>query len=195
MDDLISRQDAIDAIEKAMCEDGFRSSTGLIHKTTAYEIIRHLPSSQPEPKSLLYYGDGYSEGKMVYDSAECPNCGYIYDEGDQVWGEPYCPHCGQALDWYMRGEQDDKLSMAIEALSEPSRQGQRDDLIKRQDVYDLIDNWDEPMISKSAFRCDIEDLQSVYPSDEYIQGWKEGWEKGREAFAEEVWEDERDRLD
>lgn len=62
--------------------------------------------AQPEPKSPLYYGDGYSEGKMVYDSAECPNCGYIYDEGDQVWGEPYCPHCGQALDWYMRGEQD-----------------------------------------------------------------------------------------
>ena len=46
MTDLISRQAAIDAIEKAMCEDGFRSSTGLIHKTTAYEVIRHLPSAQ-----------------------------------------------------------------------------------------------------------------------------------------------------
>ena len=68
---------------------------------------KYKPSAQQEPKSPLYYGDGYSEGKMVYDSAECPNCGYIYDEGDQVWGEPYCPHCGQALDWYMRGEQDE----------------------------------------------------------------------------------------
>ena len=48
MSDLISRQAAIDMLEKAMCEDGFRSETGLIHKTTAYEIIRHLPSAQPE---------------------------------------------------------------------------------------------------------------------------------------------------
>lgn len=69
--------------------------------------IEPEPSAQQEPKSPLYYGDGYSEGKMVYDSAECPNCGYIYDEGDHMWGEPYCPHCGQALDWYMRGEQDE----------------------------------------------------------------------------------------
>ena len=54
MDDLITRQAAIDAIEKAMCEDGFRSSTGLIHKTTAYEIIRHLPSAQPEQRWIPF---------------------------------------------------------------------------------------------------------------------------------------------
>ncbi len=46
--DTISRQEAIDALEKAMCEDGFRSATGLIHKTTAYDIIRHLPAAQSE---------------------------------------------------------------------------------------------------------------------------------------------------
>ena len=54
MDDLISRQAAIDAIKKAMCEDGFRSETGLIHKTTVYEIIRHVPSGQPEIKPIEY---------------------------------------------------------------------------------------------------------------------------------------------
>ena len=89
----------------------------------------------------------------------------------------------------------DAFDMAIEALSEPLRQGQRDGLIKRQDVCDLIDNWNGAMISKSAFRCDIEDLQPVYPSDEYIQGWKEGWKEGREALEKEIWEDGRDRLD
>ena len=57
----------------------------------------------------------------------------------------------------------DAFDMAIEALSEPSRQGQRDGLISRQDVYDLIDNWGEPMMSRRVFRCDIEDLPSAQP--------------------------------
>lgn len=51
--DAISRQAAIDMLEKAMCEDGFRSETGLIHKTTAYEIIRHLPSAHSKQLQVL----------------------------------------------------------------------------------------------------------------------------------------------
>lgn len=87
------------------------------------------------------------------------------------------------------------FDMAIEALSKPLRQGQRDGLIKRQDVYDLIDNWDEPMILKSAFRCDIEDLSDaqLYTESE-IQTMQDleqaqldkmyemGWKEGREAL-------------
>jgi len=61
-----------------------------------------------ERKAPNYYGDGYADGYMVYDSAECPSCGYIYEEDDGVWGEPYCPHCGQALDWDIGGEEDDE---------------------------------------------------------------------------------------
>lgn len=52
-----------------------------------------------EEKELLYSGDGYSEGRIVYDMAHCPSCGYEYEEGDYMWGEPYCPHCGQKLKW------------------------------------------------------------------------------------------------
>lgn len=47
MSDLVSRTEAIAKIEKAMCEDGFRSGTGLVHKTTVYEILRSLPDAQP----------------------------------------------------------------------------------------------------------------------------------------------------
>ena len=101
--DLIGRQDTIDALMKQ-----FERNTPIAIR--AKLTVEALPSAQQEPKSPLYYGDGYSEGKMVYDSAECPNCGYIYDEGDQVWGEPYCPHCGQALDWYMRGKQNGRIN-------------------------------------------------------------------------------------
>lgn len=96
---LLDEDDVIDAVSRG-CQE-FRGIFARCEKN-----LNELPPAQQEPKSPLYYGDGYSEGKMVYDSAECPNCGYIYDEGDHVWGEPYCPHCGQALDWYMRGEQD-----------------------------------------------------------------------------------------
>ena len=52
-EDVISRRAAIDMLEKAMCEDGFRSETGLIHKTTAYEIIRHLPSAHSKQLQVL----------------------------------------------------------------------------------------------------------------------------------------------
>lgn len=50
-------------------------------------------------KTVLYSGDGYADGYMVYDMAECPNCGYEYEDGDKDWGLPFCPNCGQALNW------------------------------------------------------------------------------------------------
>lgn len=47
-----------------------------------------------------YSGDGYSDGKMVYDMAECPNCGKEFEDGDDNWGcANYCPNCGQRILW------------------------------------------------------------------------------------------------
>ena len=96
---LIRRQAAIELAMQYCPDDDGTCSKADEDIRNLLDELENLPSAQPEPKSPLYYGDGYSEEKMVYDSAECPNCGYIYDEGDQVWGEPYCPHCGQAIDW------------------------------------------------------------------------------------------------
>lgn len=59
---------------------------------------------EQEPKTVLYSGDGYADGYMVYDTAECPNCGYEYEESDRDWGLPFCPNCGQSLNW----ESEDK---------------------------------------------------------------------------------------
>ncbi len=42
------------------------------------------------------WGDGYSEGKMIYDTYECPNCGKNYEIDCQKYD--YCPACGQAID-------------------------------------------------------------------------------------------------
>ena len=100
--DVIYREEAIDAFKKAMCEDEFRSATGLIHKTTAYEIIQHLPSAQSKrPK-----GEWLANGDIP---KECPFCGEDWDK--YVFGEvwytdelpKFCPNCGAD----MRGERNE----------------------------------------------------------------------------------------
>lgn len=58
------------------------------------------------PNMVNYYGDGFYDGDMIYDGAECPNCGMDFEEDDENWGMSYCPHCGQKLQWEWEGEED-----------------------------------------------------------------------------------------
>ena len=58
------------------------------------------------PRMVNYYGDGFYDGEMIYDGAECPNCGMDFEEDDENWDMPYCPHCGQKLQWEWKGEED-----------------------------------------------------------------------------------------
>ena len=60
------------------------------------------------PRMVNYYGDGFYDGDMIYDGAECPNCGKDFEEDDENWEMSYCPHCGQKLQW--EGEEDDSNS-------------------------------------------------------------------------------------
>ena len=66
---LLDEDDVIKAIEKAMCVDGFRSETGLIHKTTVYEALKTVPSAQPE-----YRLDEWCTDCKEYDAEKhrCP---------------------------------------------------------------------------------------------------------------------------
>ena len=57
-----------------------------------------------EPKTVIYSGDGYADGEMVYDMANCPNCDREFEDGDETWNCNFCPDCGQALKW----ESEDK---------------------------------------------------------------------------------------
>ncbi len=41
-------------------------------------------------------GDGYADGKPVYDFWECPGCGEQFEIDDKY---NFCPKCGQALEW------------------------------------------------------------------------------------------------
>lgn len=43
------------------------------------------------------WGDGYSDGELVYDMYDCPNCGKHYELDYEQYD--YCPNCGQKLDW------------------------------------------------------------------------------------------------
>lgn len=49
------------------------------------------------PKTPCIWGDGYSEGKMIYDMYDCPGGGRSYEIDYEK--HDYCPNCGQAIDW------------------------------------------------------------------------------------------------
>lgn len=51
------------------------------------------------PNPVVYEGDGYADGVMVYDMAYCPVCDHAFEEGCAGWKSKFCPNCGQALDW------------------------------------------------------------------------------------------------
>lgn len=52
------------------------------------------------PKMVIYEGDGYADGEMVYDYAYCPNCNHEFEDGNENWEDAsFCPNCGQALRW------------------------------------------------------------------------------------------------
>jgi len=51
------------------------------------------------PRELTYSADGYSEGELVYDNAECPVCGHSFEKHTEGWGCAACPDCTQVLDW------------------------------------------------------------------------------------------------
>lgn len=122
-EDAISRQAVFDAIITLWADKPFGNPA----LTEIKECIERVPSVNPlytedeiqkmqeleqaeiqkayefgkseEPKTVLYRGDGYYDGELVYDFAECPECGYEYEDGDKDWGLPFCPKCGQSLNW------------------------------------------------------------------------------------------------
>lgn len=54
------------------------------------EAMEKQKAKQPD-----IWGDGYSEGKLVYDMYDCPNCGKSYEIDHDDYD--YCPNCGQKL--------------------------------------------------------------------------------------------------
>ena len=98
MDDLISRQDAIDALSKT----GDEILQGGILRGTVYRILENLPSVQPERK----------KGKWIVrirDNRAYFICSECNDEVD-ICGYGFCPTCGAD----MRGEEVNKMEISVE---------------------------------------------------------------------------------
>ena len=98
MSDYISRQAAIDALQKEInkVKPPFDNVIGSIRcgVRLARNIIEDLPSAQPERKM----------GKWIYNSPvtmKCDQCGFVIKDWD--WHRfKFCPNC----DCDMRGEQE-----------------------------------------------------------------------------------------
>lgn len=56
-------------------------------------------SEKEKPQLVRLEYDGYADGRPVYDTAYCQNCGNEFELDTITWGCKYCPECGQRLDW------------------------------------------------------------------------------------------------
>ena len=88
MNDFISRQAAIDALEQA--KEQYFDRRVIIGKMQ--DVVSNLPSAQPERKKGEW-SDGY----------RWQRCSLCKQTGKKSWN--YCPNCGAD----MRGEQDDSV--------------------------------------------------------------------------------------
>jgi rubrerythrin len=90
MDDLISRQVAIDAAEKESQVDG---AYGYMDTKSIVDLLNNLPSAQPERKMGKWR---HYEGYLT-----CSECGTEYD--DDIMTHCYddlpkfCPNCGAKM--------------------------------------------------------------------------------------------------
>ena len=91
-------------VMKRLVESGMTERMHLLnHIENLQELIKRIEKRETDENAkalpVVYSGDGYADGNIVYDFAKCPNCGYEYEDGDKDWKEQFCPHCGQALKW------------------------------------------------------------------------------------------------
>ena len=99
MSDLISRQAAIDALEKWL--HGLFGITEADGTATIFKTIRQLPPIQPEPKRGKWVRTGSGS---LYDHYECSECGKAPKwecMGDNRWKIAFtcfCPNCGAKMD-------------------------------------------------------------------------------------------------
>ena len=77
------------------------SMVGIISNSYFSESIKNALKKQI-PKKPDLEGDGYADGKLVYDTWICPGCEKEYELDYDEY--KYCPECGQAIDWSTENE-------------------------------------------------------------------------------------------
>lgn len=102
--DCISRQEAIDALEKAISENPYYDSNDRINGLGVYDVrvvINDLPSAQPERKKGRWINAECKDGTTAHKCSECRKL-VGYSVSSLTWFN-FCPWCGTD----MRGEQDE----------------------------------------------------------------------------------------
>lgn len=90
MDDVISRQQAIDALDKCHCGGKDENGSPWIYKENAVEaieMVEPLPSAQPK-RGHWNHNDKYGTFKVW----TCDQCGWNYEAKHN-----FCPHCGSDM--------------------------------------------------------------------------------------------------
>ena len=92
-DDTISRQAAIDAIDKERKEDHLFNTAedGLLY---ARGIVNTLPSAQPERKKGKWVG---YDGDWLKTMCKCSECGAMIDINEK-YRNFFCYHCGALME-------------------------------------------------------------------------------------------------
>ena len=90
MQDLISRQDAIDAIRGEIEINGY---------SHVVDVLEQLPSAQPTAEPVRHgkwiKADSQQYFRKHYPCFTCSECGYKKDS-QKKWN--YCPNCGARMD-------------------------------------------------------------------------------------------------
>lgn len=96
-------------MDNSACRDIAREAIKALEEVQEYRKLGTLAKVEEaieknKPKNPDYEGDGYSDGKMVYDTWICPNCGVKYEVDYEEYD--YCPDCGQKIDWSVNYEEN-----------------------------------------------------------------------------------------
>ena len=101
MDDLISRQDAIDALMEILDEPNHAE---FLYTDEICKALERLPSAEPGRKKGEWNTHDVvkilASGKVLDGFMQCTVCGCIFDDHSTEYY--YCPNCGADC----RGEED-----------------------------------------------------------------------------------------
>lgn len=94
MDDLISRQAAIDALEDAGMTN-YQATGDFYGIINALTVIKNLPTAEPRKGKWIAERLMTTSAYNTYQVLRCSICGH-----SEVWqmGRNYCPNCGARME-------------------------------------------------------------------------------------------------
>ena len=83
---------AIEVLEYTKGLDDVKRTASSVAIDIALDALNKQIAKEPH-----FYGDGYWNGELVYDTWTCPNCSKSYEVDFEEYD--FCPNCGQKIKW------------------------------------------------------------------------------------------------